>query len=159
MDGETGAGAATGDWVALSSEEAENHPLFGVRGWLIVVAIWLVLSLTVSVWQFFTSYIGQARLIETIINFCCIFTLMTRSPKFPLLLAGTGIFTSIVWLAVLSMISEYGAPGGYMMAMGGVVILFSITLVAYAFCSKRVNVTFRLRAKPEWLTQPPAQAE
>ena len=40
--------AGTYKWKQLSKEEAEKHPLYGVRGWLLVISLLLIVYLVAA---------------------------------------------------------------------------------------------------------------
>lgn len=144
---------SVGDWVALTMEEAQRHSLYGVGGWLIAIAGWLVFAVAVTGYQLFTSFVGQARLIESILSLVCLYTLAAKSPEFPLALGGLAVFVLLTWAALVGF--EYdsaGETGWFLLSMA--MPVFGIAALGYALFSKRVNITYRLRAKPSWLPKP-----
>ena len=108
-------------------------------------------SVLISIYQYFTSYIDQARLISTIISLACLSTLMTKSPKFPQWLVGLGAAVTLVKLSFLGMEHETASHDRGLFLLSIASALLGISFAGYAFLSKRVNITYRLRTKHEWI--------
>jgi hypothetical protein len=142
-----GTGASGGgEWVALSAEEAEKHPLYGIAGWLSAVWAWLAIQIILDFFRavgyfMFSSETAVpgavASLVSIIIAVLTLFHLFYLRPAFPAWLAVNAGF-SIVIIVFAS-------------AVALAVFALNVAILCYALFSRRVNITYRRRARPEWL--------
>jgi hypothetical protein len=160
-------------WVQLSEDEARAHPLFGVRGWLLFIVIFLSIG-----WV--------AYLIFFLILFLLLLLFATtgflgtelgyRYDHFHLILFGglslhsvallrlfTHATTAPRWLGfLLTVMIAIGLPFIYFehrititrTFLFSNILLFSGIVLVFLQMSKRMNITYRRRAKPEWLANP-----
>ncbi len=142
-----GTGASGGDeWVALTAEETEKHELYGIEGWLTGVWVWLAIQI---VFDFFraaglflfsseTALPGAiASMVSSVIAALTLFHLFYLRPAFPTWLAINAGFSVIIIV--------------FASALALVIFAFNVAILCYALFSRRVNITYRRRAKREWL--------
>jgi hypothetical protein len=141
------AGAKQGsDWIALTREQAEAHSLYGVEGWLRAVWAWLAIQIILDFFRAgaFMMFSAETALpgvavsaVSAVIAALTLYHLFYLRPAFPIWLAINAVF-SMILLAFASI-----AAAG--------VFAVNVAILGYALLSKRVNITYRRRAKPEWL--------
>ena len=154
-----------GGWVSLSEAEAARHPLFGVQGWLIPVAILIGLGLfralveLVDFWAT-TDHGGLAAWIMAILRSAMAIwaalilgLLLGRSRAFPTNFIAYGM-VNVVYLALFGLAFAHVTHGA-VFAGAGAGIAVNLLAIAYVMRSRRVNVTFRKRVRAT--TAPPAE--
>ena len=156
-------------WTTLPRSVAEHHPLYGIRGWLIVlVMICVLISFRITVpvnillrYQFTGTFsnVETALALEVAANailglwgIANIFLIFKKHSAFPVsymaLCIAFAIYTAAHTLAVLSLRdpSVSGARlAGQVTGSIMFVIIWSATWVSYVQRSIRVAVTFRNR--------------
>jgi hypothetical protein len=135
-----------GDWIALTGEQAEAHPLYGVEGWLRAVWAWLALQIILDFFRagaflLFareTAVLGVSiSTVSATIAAVALYQLFYLRPAFPIWIAANTVF-SMSLLAYASI------------ASAGIFVI-NVAVLGYALLSRRVNISYRRRAKPEWL--------
>lgn len=137
-----------GDCIEMPKEAAESHPLHGIAGWTMVLAVFMILDALVFVLGTLGSFILASRgaggwyavlgLIQfglLVWSIACIVKLFARRADFP------GQFTALcVASAALTVIGTLIAGVTWMALVQLVVVAI---YVGYVRRSRRVRVTFR----------------
>jgi hypothetical protein len=156
-------------WVQLSPAEAARERLFGVQGWLVVLAIFVALGLfralveLVDFWAT-TDHGGLSAWIMAVLRSvmalwaALILGLMLgRSRAFPTNFVAYGVIDSI-YLVLFGLAFAHVTHGA---VFTGVAVAIGLNLIAIAYVlhSRRVNVTFRhrVRAKKRAEAEPAAR--
>ncbi len=148
------APAARG-WVGLSAAEAARHPLFGVHGWVVLVAVFVAVGLfralveLVDFWAT-TDHGGLAAWIMAILRSVMALwaalilgLLMGRSRAFPTNFVAYGMVDTI-YLVLFGLAFAHVTHGAVFIGVA-VAIPLNLLAIAYVLRSRRVNVTFRHR--------------
>ena len=151
--------ASAGPWVYLSKEEATRHRLWGVHGWLTLVAVFLVLGIlrgTLELVEFWSTVdhggqaawvMAAARSVTAFWAVLILALLFARSRAFP---ANFAAFTvvNIVYQVLFGLAYAHLTQGSVLEFVAADIAL---NLIAWAYVarSRRVNVTYlrRVRAK------------
>lgn len=168
-------------WRQLSINEAEAHPLYGVRGWLLLVLSLFVLGGIVAVLELvlptpagFASLFGRyAREVAWVDGTAALFLALVallgfaRSPLFGALVVpalvlrflGVGLVSATF---AIDAVSAEGAAhlAGSGVVLGGIIVAVAVCAVFcglltwYFLASARVNVTYRHRVRAGLLDIP-----
>lgn len=139
--------AQGGEWIALSREQAEAHPLYGVEGWLRAVSVWLEIQIVLDFFRagafmLFTPDTALPGVVASTVSAfaaaLALYHLLYLRPALPIWLAINAVVSMI--LLVFAAIAAAAA-----------VFAVNVAILGYALLSKRVNISYRRRAKPEWL--------
>lgn len=143
------SGPAQPKWIDLTEEQARAHPLWGAGGWLIVLSLYMLLSAGAYLIVAFAFHElpGVRRLVAIAMGILAGIVLVTL---------GTFKRSCPYWLIA------------YFVAQIGISFLFNahiwalippLVCIPYVLFSKRVNITYRRRARPKWLEQAAAAHE
>lgn len=159
VDAESEPGPEVGGWVYLSDADAARHRLFGVGGWLVLIAILMCVGLFRAVFEVIdfwatTDHGGLAAWIMAVLRSgmalwaaLILGLLIGRARSFP----SNFVAYSMVNVIYLGLFGLAFAHLTNNMVFAGVAAGVVVTLIAIAYVlrSRRVNVTFRhrLRAK------------
>jgi hypothetical protein len=163
---ETEAPDAQG-WIALTRAQAAQHPLYGVGGWLVVLAFFVALGLAMGIVEVFdfwatTDHGGlSAWIMAGLRSFMVLWAalifvlLLTASRAFPTAFVAYTIFY-IIYLGLFGLAFAYVTHGAVFRGVAAAIPLHLLA-IAYVLRSRRVNVTFRrrVRAKKRAETPPP----
>ncbi len=146
-----------GGWIELSSEEAVRHPLFGVHGWLVAIAIFVALGLAralvelIDFWET-TDHGGLAAWIMAILRSVMALwaalvlgLLLGRSRAFPTNFAAYSM-VNVIYLVLFGLAFAH-VTHGRVFAGVAVAIVLNLVAIAYVVRSRRVNVTYRHRIR------------
>ncbi|UYN95649.1 MAG: DUF2569 family protein [Enhydrobacter sp.] len=144
------------EWKQLSIDEAKAHPLYGVKGWLLVVLVLLALgalnvlyglltySETAAIYGAYTPLYIVVSAVGGLIGACLAYLGFTRDRRFPKYV--------VTWLYVVIALGAFNllwtpfvvAAGMRSFVIGaGILGLVHIALLIWYFrASKRVNVTY-----------------
>ena len=166
---ETAAPDAHG-WVQLSRAQAAQHRLFGVQGWLVVLALFVALGLAMGVVELIdfwatTDHGGLSAWIMAVLRSAMA---LWAALIIGLLLGGSRAFPTnfvaytmlnIVYLGLFGLAFAHVTHGAVFAGVGAAIAL-NLLAIAYVLRSRRVNVTFRrrVRAKKSGNTKPPPEA-
>ena len=162
-------------WRQVSPNEAMQHPLYGVGGWLLFFMILQIIGIVFNIYQLTQSTDGTQTIITIIslvLGLLIVLLCFSKSRSFPtvtivLLWIGTalGVISAIMIAGVAGDLADVAIQQGggtadpaYRDAVVGSVItsaIVSVVVVAvvallmtwYLVSSKRVNVTYRHRVR------------
>ena len=156
-------------WVQLAPAEAARERLFGVQGWLVVLAIFVALGLFralvelvdfwattdhggLSAWIMAVLRSGMALWAALILGL-----LLGRSRAFPTNFVAYGLIDSI-YLVLFGLAFAHVTHGAVFTGVA-VAIGLNLVAVAYVLHARRVNVTYRhrVRAKRHAPAAPPTR--
>jgi hypothetical protein len=154
-------------WISLTRAQAAQHPLYGVGGWLVVLALFLALGLAMGVVEVFdfwatTDHGGLSawimaglRSLMTLWAALIFILLLTASRAFPTAFVAYTIFY-IIYLGLFGLAFAHVTHGAVFIGVAAAIPLH-LFAIAYVLRSRRVNVTFRrrVRAKKHAETLPP----
>ena len=153
-------------WISLSRAQAARHPLYGVDGWLVALAVFLALGLAMGLVELFdfwatTDHGGLSawimaglRSVMALWATVIFVLLVARSRAFPTAFVAYTLFY-IIYLGLFGLAFAHVTNGAVFTGVAAAVPLHLIA-IAYVLRSRRVNVTFRrrVRAKKRAEAQP-----
>jgi hypothetical protein len=158
-------------WIGLTRAQAAQHPLYGVRGWLVVLAIFVAVGLAmgavelVDFWAT-TDHGGLSawimaglRSVMALWAALIFVLLLARSRAFPVAFVAYSVFY-IIYLGLFGMAFAHVTHGAVFCGVAAAVPMHLLA-IAYVLRSRRVNVTFRRRVRAPKVkgAPPPAGAE
>lgn len=158
-------------WIKLSRAQARQHPLYGIGGWLVALAIFVAIGLAMGIVELFdfwatTDHGGLSawimaglRSLMAVWASLIFILLLARSRAFPVAFVAYAMFY-IIYLGLFGLAFAYVTHGAVFAGVAAAVPLHLLA-IAYVLLSRRVNVTFRrrVRAKKRKQVPPPARAE
>jgi hypothetical protein len=144
-------------WIRLSPVEAARHPLYGVRGWLVLIAILIALGLAralVELLDFWATidHGGLAAWIMAVLRSAMALwaallfgLLLSHSRAFPTGFAAYGM-VNVIYLTLFGLAFAH-VTHNRVFAGVAVGIAVNLLAIAYVLRSRRVNVTFRRRVR------------
>lgn len=146
-------------WVQLSRAQAEQHKLFGVRGWLVVVAVFVAIGLAMGVVELIdfwatTDHGGLSAWIMAVLRSvmmvwaaAVLALLLARRRAFPAAFAAYTM-VNVIYLGLFGLAFAHVTHGAVFIGVAAAIPLHLLA-IAYVLRSRRVNVTFchRVRAK------------
>jgi H+/gluconate symporter-like permease len=160
-------------WRQVTPNEAMQHPLYGVGGWLLFFMILVLIGIVYNIYQL-TLAVDDTQVISTIISLVIslliVLLCFSKSRSFPtvtivllwinvaITVIGAIIFASAAGPAIDALIAETGADpalrDAYVSAATSslivTVVIFAVLALLmtwYLVSSKRVNVTYRHRVR------------
>ena len=158
-------------WISLSREQAARHPLYGVGGWLVALAIFVGIGLAMGIVELFdfwatTDHGGLSawimaglRSVMALWATAIFALLLAGSRAFPTAFVAYSLF-NIIYLGLFGLAFAHVTHGQVFVGVAGAVPLHLLA-IAYVLRSRRVNVTFRrrVRANRRKEAPPPTEAE
>ena len=131
----------TGEWIVVGPLFAKRHKLFGVYGWLAVLAFSLAVGPVVDALLFFAvgdeaagtplPVLAITTCVLLALNWFPLYLLHKRRPSFPAWVAWIQAFVLLVNVAVLDIVGAGRCT----------------LVIGYVLLSKRVNVTYKHRVR------------
>ena len=155
-------------WVQLSRADAEKHRLFGVHGFLLVLAIFTALGLLralvelIDFWAT-TDHGGLAAwimaVLRSVMALCAALILgllIGHSRAFPTSFVAYAM-VDVIYLVLFGLAFAHVTQG---VVFTGVAVAVALNLIAIAYVlrSRRVNVTYRHRVRAKKTKKSPPQA-
>lgn len=157
-------------WIKLSRAQARQHPLYGVGGWLVLIAIFVAIGLAMGIVELLdfwatTDHGGLSawimaglRSLMALWAALIFILLLARSRAFPITFVAYAMFY-IIYLALFGLAFAYVTHGAVFAGVA-VAVPLHLLAIAYVMLSRRVNVTFRRRVRAKKRKDaPPAEAE
>jgi hypothetical protein len=156
-------------WVQISLAEAARERLFGVHGWLVLIAMFVALGLfralveLVDFWAT-TDHGGLSAWIMAVLRSVMVLwaalilgLLIGRSRAFPTNFVAYGLVDSI-YLVLFGLAFAHVTSNAVFIG-AAVAIGLNLIAIAYVLRSRRVNVTYRyrVRAKQRARAEPPSR--
>ncbi len=158
-------------WIRLSRAQAERHRFYGVRGWLVLLAVFVAVGLAMAVVEL-TDFWGttdhggiSAWIMAVLRSVMALWAALTLgmliggSRAFPPSFVAYSMF-NIIYLGLFGLAFAHVTHNA---VFAGVAVAIPLNLIAIAYVlrSRRVNVTYRrrVRAKKEPKAPPEAGAE
>lgn len=158
-------------WIKLTRAQAAQHRLYGVGGWLVVLAIFVAVGFAMGLVELvdFWATTDHGGLSAWIMAGLRSLMALWAALIFILLLAGSRAFPAafiaysmfyIIYLGLFGLAFAHVTRGAVFTGVAAAVPLHLLA-IAYVMLSRRVNVTFRrrVRAKKSKEAPPPAGAE
>lgn len=137
-----------GDHIELPQEAAEAHPLYGIAGWTVVLAVFMVLDAVFAALVIIATFVVAMRgaggfyMVLGLVHLgilcwaiACLVKLFSKKPDFP------SQYTALcIVSAVFTVIG--GLIGGFSWVLAAQLAVIAIYL-AYVQRSRRIRVTFR----------------
>jgi hypothetical protein len=144
-------------WVPLTRAQAAQHPLYGVGGWLVVLAFFVALGFAMGIvevldfWET-TDHGGlSAWIMAGLRSFMALWALLifilllTASRAFPTAFVAYTMFY-IIYLGLFGLAFAHVTHGAVFRGVAAAIPLHLLA-IAYVLRSRRVNVTFRRRVR------------
>lgn len=156
-------------WIQLTLVQAAQHRYFGVKGWLVVLAVFVALGLfmglveLVDFWAT-TDHGGLAAWIMAVLRSVMVLwvalvlgLLIGRSRAFPTNFVAYSM-VNVIYLGLFGLAFAHVTHGAIFTSVAAAIAL-NIIAIAYVLRSRRVNVTYRHRVRASSGTAtPPAPA-
>ena len=154
-------------WVRLSAGEAARHPLYGVNGWLVLVAILIAFELfraLVEILDFWatTDHGGLAAWIMAVLrSFMALWAalilglLIGCSRVFPVNVVAYAM-VNVLYVGLFALAFAHVTKGTVFIGMA-VAMALNLIGIAYVLRSRRVNVTYRHRVRLKKRARPPKE--
>jgi hypothetical protein len=155
-------------WIQLPLADAARHRLFGVKGWLVVLAVFVALGLLMGLVELVdfwatTDHGGLAAWIMAVLRSVMVLwvalvlgLLLGRSRAFPTnFVAYTMV--NVIYLGLFGLAFAHVTHGAVFAGVAAAIAL-NLLAIAYVLRSRRVNVTYRhrVRARKRPAAPPPA---
>lgn len=158
-------------WIKLTRAQAAQHRLYGIGGWLVVLAIFVAIGFAMGIVELVdfwatTDHGGLSawimaglRSLMALWAALIFVLLLARSRAFPVAFVAYTMFY-IIYLGLFGLAFAHVTHGAVFAGVAAAVPLHLLA-IAYVLLSRRVNVTFRrrVRAKKSKEAPPPAGAE
>ena len=158
-------------WIKLTRAQAAQHRLYGVGGWLVVLAIFVAVGFAMGLVELVdfwatTDHGGLSawimaglRSLMALWAALIFILLLAASRAFPAAFIAYSMFY-IIYLGLFGLAFAHVTRGAVFTGVAAAVPLHLLA-IAYVMLSRRVNVTFRrrVRAKKRKEVPPPAGAE
>jgi hypothetical protein len=137
-----------GPWTYVPVHIAEQHPLYGVGGWMALLMVLLAIGAAFGVFTFFrlAGHFGQGGLIAFLVvllgvttaaQIACLVLGAMKSPAFP------PVFIVLAVLSIVFAVIGMAQDRASLADIAAVVI--NAIWIGYVSVSRRVNVTYRRR--------------
>jgi hypothetical protein len=148
---------AAGGWIRLSEAEAAEHPLSGVGGWLVALAILLALGLLRALFEIIdfwatTDHGGLSAWIMAILRSgmalwaaLVLGLLLGRSRAFPINFIAYGM-VNIIYLGLFGLAFAHLTNNRVFVGVAAAIVVTLIAML-YVVRSRRVNVTYLRRLR------------
>ena len=155
-------------WIQLTLVQAAHHRLFGVKGWLVVLAVFVALGLFMGLVELIdfwatTDHGGLAAWIMAVLRSVMVLwvalvlgLLIGRSRAFPTnFVAYTMV--NVIYLGLFGLAFAHVTHGAVFTGVAAAIPL-NLLAMAYVLRSRRVNVTFRHRVRASKRAEAPPPA-
>ncbi len=155
-------------WIKLSRAQARQHPLYGIGGWLVLLAIFVSIGLAmgfVELLDFWATtdhgglsawIMAGLRSLMALWAALILILMLARSRAFPTAFVAYSMFY-IIYLGLFGLAFAYVTHGAVFRGVAAAVPLHLLA-IAYVLRSRRVNITFRRRVRAKKRKEAPAPA-